>query len=71
AFFPFLEERFPHLLRRYKERFEKSSYLRGDYPATIARRIEDIRERHGLTERPCWYDPPLWEGEPQMELFPV
>ena len=29
VFLPFLEQRFPHLVRRYKERFEKNAYLRG------------------------------------------
>ena len=32
VFLPFLEERFPHLVRRYRERFEKTAYLKGHYP---------------------------------------
>src|SRR5262249_25522098 len=31
VFFPFLEERFPHLVRKYKERYEKNAYLKGAY----------------------------------------
>src|SRR5207249_119869 len=52
VFFPFLEEEFPHLLRRYKERFEKSPYLRGSYQETIRDRVRRIRERHGLSSAP-------------------
>src|SRR5262249_61519071 len=35
VFFPFLEEQFPQLVRRYRERFEKAAYLRGAYPELI------------------------------------
>src|SRR6185437_3045921 len=31
VFFPFLEKHFPHLLRRYQERYEASPYLKGAY----------------------------------------
>src|SRR5580704_12102321 len=31
VFFPFLEEHFPQLVRRYRERFEKNAYLKGHY----------------------------------------
>ena len=48
VFLPFLEERFPHLERRYRERFEKAAYLRGHYPEMIAERVARIRERHKL-----------------------
>ena len=61
----FLEEQFPHLLRRYRERFEKSSVLRGDYPARITERLRKIRARHGLDPPDPLPEP--W-GEPQLEL---
>jgi len=32
AFFPFLEQHFPDLVRRYRERFERAAYLSGAYP---------------------------------------
>src|SRR5206468_1607203 len=35
VFMPFLEERFPHFARRYRERYEKAAYLRGDYPKLV------------------------------------
>src|SRR5437660_11091208 len=49
VFFPFLKEHFPHLLKRYRERFEKSPYLRGPYQEAIRDRVRRIRGRHGLT----------------------
>src|SRR5208282_1527439 len=59
VFLPFLEERFPHLVRRYRERFEKTAYLKGHYPEMIAERVERIRERHKLLARrePEWPEP--------------
>lgn len=70
VFFPFLKERFPHLLKRYRERFEKNAYLRGPYQESIRERVRRIRQRHGLTSAPAEYHPELWSGEEQLELFP-
>jgi DNA repair photolyase len=69
VFFPFLEEKFPHLVRRYRECFERSAFLRGAYPAMIKERLKRIRERHGLASAPTDYRPELWQDEPQRELF--
>jgi DNA repair photolyase len=71
VFLPFLEERFPHLVRRYRERFEKAAYLKGHYPAMIAERVERIRARHKLTPRQDleWPLPPS-QLDDQLELFP-
>lgn len=70
VFFPFLQERFPHLLKRYRERFEKNAYLRGPYQETIRSRVQKIRTRYGLAAAPVSYEPELWDGEPQLSLFP-
>lgn len=69
VFLPFLEQRFPHLVRRYRERFEKSAYLKGHYPEMIAQRVEKIRLRHHLQSRqePEWPSAPLDDG--QLQLF--
>jgi DNA repair photolyase len=70
VFLPFLEERFPHLVRRYRERYEKAAYLNGHYPQMIAERVERIRARHKLAPRQA----PEWPSEllqdDQLELFP-
>ena len=65
VFFPFLAERFPHLLRRYRERFEKNAYLTGQYPEIIRERLEKIRARHNLARR----EAPEWPMDDQLELF--
>jgi DNA repair photolyase len=70
VFLPFLEQSFPHLVRRYRERFEKSAYLRGHYPEMIAERVEKIRARHNLDRRREPESPaPPFEVD-QLELFP-
>jgi DNA repair photolyase len=70
VFLPFLEERFPHLVRRYRERFEKAAYLKGHYPEMIAERVERIRVRHKLSRR---REPESAEPFPddQLTLFPA
>jgi hypothetical protein len=65
VFFPFLEEHFAHLVRRYKERYEKAAYLKGHYPDMIAQRVTKIRSRHNLKPR----QQPEWPIEDQMDLF--
>jgi DNA repair photolyase len=65
VFFPFLEQRFPHLVRRYRERFEKNAYLKGQYPEMIEERIQRIRSRHNLKPR----EAPEWPLDDQLELF--
>lgn len=69
VFMPFLEQRFPHLVRRYRERYEKSAYLKGHYPEMIAERVKKIRARHKIAERQA----PEWPGarvpDDQLELF--
>jgi DNA repair photolyase len=68
VFLPFLEQRFPHLVRRYRERFEKSAYLKGHYPEMISERVERIRSRHKMADRqPEWPVQPYQDD--QLELF--
>jgi DNA repair photolyase len=69
VFFPFLRERFPHLARRYEERYKRSPYLRGSYAEELRVRVRKIRERYGLASAPVDYRPELWEDERQGELF--
>jgi len=71
VFLPFLEQRFPHLVRRYRERFEKAAYLKGAYPEMIAERVERIRARHKLDQRrpPEWPLPEAFDD--QLTLFPA
>ncbi len=73
AFFPFLSEHFPELLRRYRERFERGAFVRGDYPEVIGERISRIRRRYGLDVRDSGAEvqtqPELWPQDSQLALF--
>jgi DNA repair photolyase len=69
VFMPFLEEQFPTLVRRYKERFGRSAYLRGDYPEKIQDRVRIIRKRYGFDRQEPQVEPELWPQEAQMTLF--
>jgi len=70
VFFPFLEQHFPALLRRYRERFEKSAYVSGAYPKMISERFRVVRERHGFVKGFAGPEPELWPHDPQLLLFP-
>jgi hypothetical protein len=65
VFLPFLEAHFPHLVQRYRERFEKSAYLKGAYPEMIEERVAKIRARQNLKPR----ESVEWPLTDQMELF--
>ena len=73
AFFPFLSEHFPELLRRYRERFERSAFLSGDYPEAIRERLNRIRRRYSLDVRgsgaEVQMEPEFWPRDPQLALF--
>ena len=68
VFLPFVEQRFPALARRYRERFARSAFLRGDYPDMVQKRVRDVRERHGLTCRSFHYEAEAFADE-QLNLF--
>jgi DNA repair photolyase len=70
VFLPFLEEHFPTLVRKYRERFERAAYLRGAYPDMIRDRVREVRRRHGLDSRESPQpEPELWPHDAQMQLF--
>jgi hypothetical protein len=65
VFLPFIEQRFPKLARRYRERYEKSAFLKGDYPEIVKERIAKAREKFGLTRHEVEY----FQEPPQRSLF--
>jgi DNA repair photolyase len=65
VFFPFLEQHFPHLLRRYKERYQTNAYLKGHYPEVIRERVQNVLSRHKLAPRQLVE----WPVDDQLELF--
>ena len=66
VFLPFLEERFPELVRKYREHYDRAAYLRGAYPEMIQERVEHIRKRHGLDLQIEHREPELWPRDPQI-----
>ena len=64
VFFPFLEKNFPHLLRRYQERYERDAYLKGPWREMVRERIAAVRDRYGLESSPPSREIPAWE-DPQ------
>jgi DNA repair photolyase len=65
VFFPFLEQHFPHLLRRYQERFQANAYLKGHYPEMISERVQKVLSRHKFPAR----KPTEWPVNDQLDLF--
>jgi DNA repair photolyase len=71
VFFPFLESRFPHLLRQYREQYERSPYLGAAYKEMLRQRVRRVRARHGLASEPTEYRPELADSGEQPTLFPL
>ena len=69
VFLPFIDEQFPQLARKYRERYGRVAYLRGDYPERIAERIQNIRRRYGFDKKQAPEEPELWPKDSQMALF--
>jgi DNA repair photolyase len=69
VFMPFLEERFPLLVRRYNERYGRAAYLRGAYPDMIQERMQRICKRYSLNEAELRPEPELWPRDEQLTLF--
>jgi hypothetical protein len=47
-FLPFLEEKFPKLLRRYQEWYGRGGYAPETYRKEIAERVRRLRAKYGL-----------------------
>lgn len=69
VFFPFLEERFPALAAPYNKLYANRARLGGRYKEDLRRRVQAIRERHGLASAPVDYKPELAEETVQLSLF--
>jgi DNA repair photolyase len=65
VFFPFLEQHYPHLLRRYKERFQANAFLKGHYPEMIRERVQKVLSRYKLPPR----ESAEWPPGDQLDLF--
>lgn len=47
-FMPFLEKEFPHLVKRYRQLYARSAYLRGEYQEKMTKLLAELRARYGL-----------------------
>jgi DNA repair photolyase len=66
-FLPFLEGKFPKLVRRYREWFTRSNYAPEAYRREISARVAALRKKYNLGARPTEPDQPR-ENAPQMTL---
>jgi DNA repair photolyase len=66
-FVPFLEERFPKLVKRYKAWYGRYGNAPEEYRKEIAERVEGLRRKYGLGSRPDRSGTQSWRS-PQMQL---
>ncbi len=70
VFLPFLEERFPKLVARYRKQYEGGAFLRGLYPEAMEMRMNRVRRETGLEGDSEWYRAEE-VADPQMSLFTI
>lgn len=66
-FFPFLEEKFPKLLKQYRKWFARSGYAPEEYRAEITERVRKIRAKYHLGAKPYGPDARIYSS-PQLAL---
>ena len=71
AFFPFLEEQFPHLVAKYRHLYARGAYLSGQYKARMQALAEQLRVKYGLTGCQHEYSPEAFAPTQQLQLFPT
>ena len=70
AFFPFLEQHFPHLRKRYAARFAHSALLDRAYKDRTFRLVADLKRKHGIPEGPD-FEMPAALHETEAEQLPL
>jgi DNA repair photolyase len=75
AFFPFLEQHFPHLTTRYAARFARSAFLSRAYKDRTAHLIGELKRQYGFSDQTPFEMPaPVYEADTdveQLSLFPA
>ena len=66
-FMPFLEQKFPKLVRQYREWYTHHAYAPDAYRKEIAARFENLRRKYGMGMRPQMSNALSWQS-PQMQL---
>jgi DNA repair photolyase len=68
AFFPFLDQHFPHHTKRYAARFARSAFLSQAYKERIAIVVAELKRHHGFPDQPLFEMPaPVHESETEAE----
>ena len=70
AFFPFLEQHFPHLKERYTARFARSAFLNRGYKDRIFALVAELRQKYSFPDRPE-FEPPTAIHEAEAEQLPL
>ena len=70
AFFPFLEQHFPHLRKRYAARFARSAFLDSAYKERVFRLVAGLKQKYGFSDRPE-FEPPATVHEAETEQLPL
>ncbi len=72
VYMPFIAERFPQHLGRYRRSYASGAYLHGAYPERISALVQSIRERVGIGSRDLALEappPPVPVPDSQLLLF--
>lgn len=65
-FIPFLEKEFPHLVKRYRQLYAHSAYLRGEYKDQMMKLMAELRSHYRLDG--SRQEPPPGGQRPQLAL---
>jgi DNA repair photolyase len=71
AFFPFLEQHFPHLVKRYAARFARSAFLSRAYKDRIFRLVADLKRKHGFADAREFDMPAALHEAEQLPLLQI
>ncbi|MGC2657159.1 MAG: radical SAM protein [Bryobacteraceae bacterium] len=69
VFFPFLSDKFPQYLGRYRASYAAGPYLKGIYPERISKLVDTVRQRVGMLSRDLDSMRPPMPPEAQFSLF--
>ena len=69
VFFPFLAERFPQHLARYRRSYAQGAFLKGRYPDRMRERVDQIREHFSIAKRDLERTNPPPPPASQLLLF--
>jgi DNA repair photolyase len=65
-FIPFLEQKFPRLVRQYRDWYTRHAYAPEEYRKEISSRLEELRRKYGIGSRP--WAPVVAPKNPQLAL---